>query len=172
MKVLIVVDVQNDFVNGALGTEEAKGIVAAVQEKVKKEHKEGSIIIYTQDTHGRDYLQTQEGKNLPIEHCLKGTEGWEIVPGVYLEGTEIVEKPGFGSLELADKVAAMEEVNSIELIGIATDICVISNALILKARLPEVPITVDASCCAGITPASHSNALEAMKMCQIIITGE
>lgn len=170
MKVLIVVDMQNDFIDGALGTKEATEIVGRVIKKIEGHLAVGGRVVYTQDTHGEDYLQTQEGQKLPVEHCIRGTRGWDIAPGVYVRGCPVVEKPVFGSLELADLVAGLGDIQSIELIGIATDICILSNALILKAKLPEVPIVVDASCCAGITPQSHENALAAMKMCQIDVT--
>lgn len=171
MKVLVVVDLQNDFIDGALGTQEAREIVSRVKEKIDKYLEAGDRVIFTQDTHGDGYLQTQEGQKLPVEHCIRGTRGWEIAQKVQVKGCPVVEKPTFGSLELAEMIAGLGEVQSIELVGIATDICVISNALILKAKLPEVLVTVDASCCAGITPQSHENALAAMKMCQIEITG-
>ena len=154
MKVLVVVDMQHDFVDGALGTSEAKQIVENVKKKVELYWSVGDKVIYTQDTHATNYLQTQEGRNLPVEHCLKA-------------GAPVVEKKGFGSLELSDMIAGIGEVESIELVGLCTDICVISNAMILKSRFPEIPISVDASCCAGVTPESHANALRAMQMCQI-----
>ena len=169
MKLLIVVDMQNDFIDGALGTKEAVQIVEAVKSKVQAALQNGWNVIYTRDTHTEDYMNTQEGKNLPVIHCVKGTDGWEISNKVYEEGCMIMVKPSFGSLELADWVAEQENAEEIELIGLCTDICVISNAMILKARLPEVKISVDASCCAGVTPESHENALNAMKMCQIAI---
>lgn len=171
MKVLVVVDMQNDFVDGALGTKEAQGILGRVKRKINRYKQAGEMIIYTKDTHGEGYLSSQEGRNLPVEHGIKGTPGWDIAPGLYVEGSPVIEKPAFGSLELAELVAGVEGLESVELVGVCTDICVISNALILKARLPEVPIAVDASCCAGITPESHSNALAAMKMCQVQING-
>lgn len=170
MKLLVVVDMQNDFVSGALGTPEAADIVPYVVGKVVAAVNAGDAILFTQDTHGENYLSTQEGKNLPISHCVKGTEGWEIIPQLqeYTIGRTCVEKPTFGSTELAH-LAAKGGYDEIELVGLCTDICVISNALLLKAALPETPISVDASCCAGVTPASHRNALEAMKMCQIAV---
>lgn len=170
MKLLVVVDMQNDFVSGALGTPEAADIVPYVVGKVVAAVNAGDAILFTQDTHGENYLSTQEGKNLPIFHCVKGTEGWEIIPQLqeYTIGRTCVEKPTFGSTELAH-LAAKGGYDEIELVGLCTDICVISNALLLKAALPETPISVDASCCAGVTPASHRNALEAMKMCQIAV---
>lgn len=167
MKVLVVVDMQHDFVDGALGTFEAKQIVENVKKKVELYWSVGDKVIYTQDTHATNYLQTQEGRNLPVEHCLKNSWGWEILSEVYKAGAPVVEKKGFGSVELSDMIAGIGEVESIELVGLCTDICVISNAMILKSRFPEIPISVDASCCAGVTPESHANALRAMQMCQI-----
>lgn len=170
MKLLVVVDMQNDFVSGALGTREAADIVPHVVGKVVEAVNAGTDIIFTQDTHGADYLNTQEGKSLPIPHCIKGSEGWEIIPQLqeYARGRVCLEKSSFGSTALAH-LAARGKYEEIELVGLCTDICVISNAMLLKSALPEVPISVDAACCAGVTPASHQNALEAMKMCQISI---
>ena len=168
--ILIVVDMQNDFIDGSLGTKEAQGIVTSVAEKIR--NFEGDIY-GTLDTHEEDYLSTQEGKNLPVPHCIRGTEGWQIRKELdALRKTEPIDKETFGSTDLAADLLALhedEEIGSITLVGLCTDICVISNALLAKAALPEVPITVDASCCAGVTPESHRNALEAMKMCQIEI---
>jgi len=171
MKVLVVIDMQNDFIDGVLGTEEAVKIVDAVKAKIDKYLAAGDKVIYTQDTHADNYLQTQEGRKLPVVHCVKGTHGWEISPKVYVSGCPVIEKPTFGSFELAEAIAALEGVEQVELVGLCTDICVISNAMILKAKLPEVPIVVDASCCAGATVEGHYNALKAMKTCQIEITG-
>ena len=165
-KVLIVVDMQNDFVDGSLGTKEAVKIVPAVTDKVKAAINNNNMVIFTKDTHYSNYLETAEGKNLPVEHCIKGSNGWEIIPALNKYAQNIIEKNTFGSTILPDKVKEYEE---IELIGLCTDICVISNALLLKAHFPEKNICVDASCCAGVTPESHNNALEAMKMCQIKI---
>lgn len=167
MKVLAVIDMQNDFIDGALGTKEAVQIVGDVKKKVDGYLAAGDVVIYTRDTHTEGYLDTQEGKNLPVVHCVKGTAGWEISDKVYVKGCHVIDKPSFGSFELADYVAGLEGVETIELIGLCTDICVISNAMILKAKLPEIPISVDPSCCAGVTLQSHENALAAMKMCQI-----
>lgn len=170
MKLLVVVDMQNDFVTGTLGTGEAVAIVPRVADKVARAVRAGDTVVFTQDTHDKNYLDTQEGKNLPVVHCVKGTEGWAIVPQLreYAEGRLCVEKPAFGSTQLAH-YAAREAFEEIELVGLCTDICVISNALLLKAALPESKITVDSACCAGVTSASHKNALEAMRMCQIAI---
>lgn len=173
MKVLVVIDMQNDFIDGSLGTPEAVEIVPRVAEKIRAW--EGPVYA-TQDTHLENYLQTREGQALPVTHCTKDTHGWEIAPAVRgaLGGKAVcLTKPTFGSRELAETLARMEEpLEGIELVGLCTDICVISNALLLKAFLPEVPILVDAACCAGVTPESHRNALNAMKMCQITICNE
>lgn len=167
-KVLIVVDMQNDFIDGALGTKEAVAIVPKVADKIKKFK---GTVLFTRDTHSKKYMETQEGKKLPVPHCIKGTDGWQIRPELdRLRKTDAVDKPAFGSSKLAKKLVSMNKENPIEsitLIGVCTDICVISNALLAKAFLPEVPVIVDSACCAGVTPKSHKNALEAMKMCQI-----
>lgn len=171
--VLVVVDMQNDFIDGVLGTPEAVAIVPKVIDKVK--NFEGTVL-FTRDTHTSSYLYTQEGHNLPVEHCIKGTPGWEIREELEaLRTTEAINKGSFGSSVLAEKLLmmnAMEHVDSITFVGLCTDICVISNAMVTKAFLPEVPIIVDAACCAGVTPERHKNALEAMKCCQIIIENE
>lgn len=168
--ILIVVDMQNDFIDGALGTKEAVAIVPRVKEKIAAF---SGPVIFTRDTHPENYMETQEGKNLPVPHCIKGTEGWQIRPELdSLRKTEPVDKPGFGSVELGRMLLEMNEkepITSVTLIGLCTDVCVISNALIIKAFLPEVPIKVDAACCAGISPRSHDNALSAMAMCQVEI---
>ncbi len=173
MKYLIVVDMQKDFVDGALGTKEAVAIVPNVVEKIKAF--EGKVL-FTRDTHFENYMDTQEGHNLPVPHCIKGTEGFELIPEVKaLCKSEPIDKPVFGSAELGmllQKADKEEPIESIELIGLCTDICVISNAFIIKAFLPEVPITVDASCCAGVSPESHLRALESMKTCQIKVINE
>lgn len=169
-KLLVVVDMQVDFVTGVLGTEEARAILPAVVSRVEQAQAAGETVIFTQDTHGENYLETQEGRNLPVSHCVRGTAGWQLIPELegLSAGCRRIEKPGFGSAELAH-IAAAEGYDSIELIGLCTDICVIVNSMVLKTALPEVPISVRASCCAGVTPASHQTALEAMKMCQIAI---
>lgn len=168
MKVLVVVDMQNDFIDGALGTREAVAIVPKVIEKIKGFD---GLVLSTRDTHQADYLETQEGRKLPVEHCIQGTAGWQLWPEIAeLISEAPIDKPSFGSLDLAGKLREMDardKIESITLIGLCTDICVISNAMILKAQFPEVPISVDAACCAGVTPESHTRALEAMKVCQI-----
>lgn len=167
MKVLCVIDMQNDFIDGALGTKEAEAIVENVKAKIELYRKNGDTVIFTRDTHSEDYMNTQEGKNLPVPHCIKGSKGWEISEKLDTASDKIIDKPTFGSFELAEHISALADVDEIELIGLCTDICVISNAMILKARFTETPVKIDSSCCAGVTPESHTNALGAMKMCQI-----
>ena len=172
MEVLIVVDLQNDFVSGALGTKEAVEIVPYVVGRVVDGVNRGETILFTRDTHEARYLETQEGRNLPVPHCIRGTEGWEIIPQLteYTQGRTILDKPTFGSAELGALLKELEEpIGKITLIGLCTDICVISNALLVKAFLPEVPVAVEAGCCAGVTPESHANALAAMRACQIAV---
>jgi nicotinamidase-related amidase len=169
-KILVVVDMQNDFIDGALGTKEAVAIVPNVVEKVKQF--DGKVL-FTRDTHGEDYMETQEGHNLPVPHCIKGTDGWQICPQLEMLCTEEpIDKVTFASKELGERLAAMHEkepIESITFVGLCTDICVISNVMMTKAFLPEVPLIVDADCCAGVTPESHENALKAMQSCQIEI---
>lgn len=164
---------QNDFIDGSLGTKEAVEIVPSVKEKI--ENFDGKVI-FTRDTHFDNYLETQEGTLLPVKHCIKNTNGWQIHPELdALRVSEAVDKPTFGSVILGKKLVEENEketIESVTLIGLCTDICVISNALLIKAFLPEVPIIVDAKCCAGVTPDSHKNALNAMKACQIKIENE
>lgn len=173
-KILVVVDMQNDFITGTLGTKEAEAIVPKVCEKLRKF--DGQVY-FTMDTHGENYLETQEGRNLPVKHCIKGTWGWQLNSQVdALRHSTPIEKETFGSKGLADVLKAQNTyegpIEEIQLIGLCTDICVISNALLLKAYLPEVKLTVDASCCAGVSPESHQRALDAMKACQIEILQE
>ena len=170
-KLLIVVDMQNDFITGALGSLQAQQILPRVKEKVERCKQQGGKVIFTRDTHREDYLETQEGRCLPIAHCILGTAGHLIADELSTGGCEVFDKPNFGSLELAKKIAD-GGFGEIELCGLCTDICVVSNAIILKAQLPETKITVDARCCAGVTQESHSAALLTMKMCQVTITGE
>lgn len=165
-RVLIVVDMQNDFVSGCLGTKEAQAIVGNVKAKIEEYKERGDEIIFTRDTHAENYLETQEGKNLPVVHCVKGTEGWKIVGELEPYVEKVFDKPVFGSIELT-KYIADGDYQDIELIGVCTDICVVSNAMLLKAYLPEVKISVDSSCCAGVTQESHEAALKTMEMCQI-----
>lgn len=167
-KVLIIVDMQNDFVSGSLGTVEAKEIVPGVVEKVKDAKEEETDIIFTRDTHTEEYLHTQEGKHLPVLHCVKGSEGWEIIDCLkpYANDTRVIDKPSFGSLKLAALVAD-KGYTDVEIVGLCTDICVVSNALLIKAAAPEARVRVDSSCCAGVTPESHKAALKTMKMCQV-----
>ena len=177
--ILVVVDMQNDFIDGALGTKEAVAIVPAVEAKIK--NFEGRVI-FTRDTHEENYMDTQEGKNLPVPHCIRGKKGWELNPEIEgLRKETPIDKITFGSKDIGALLKEQHEVllqqgkdgiESVTFVGLCTDICVISNAMILKADFPEVKITVDASCCAGVTPQSHKNALDAMKMCQINVIGE
>lgn len=167
MKYLIVVDMQVDFINGALGSDLAVAIVPNVVEKVKSF--DGKVI-FTRDTHFKDYMNTQEGKNLPVPHCVKDTDGWQICDELKPYADVIIDKLTFGSIELPNFIKSFNEpIEKIELCGLCTDICVISNAVVLKAAFPEVPIAVDSSCCAGVTVESHNNALNAMKVLQIEI---
>ncbi|MBR7161527.1 MAG: cysteine hydrolase [Clostridia bacterium] len=161
-KTLIVIDMQNDFIDMALGTKEATAIVPAVKAKISEYVKNGDEIIFTRDTHFENYLETPEGKKLPVPHCIRGTKGWEIADGLYVRGAKIIDKPTFGYPDWKNE--ALEDV---EIIGLCTDICVVSNALIIKAVFPEANVTVDSACCAGVTPESHEAALLTMKACQI-----
>ena len=172
-KMLVVVDMQVDFVNGALGTPEAQAIVEPVRARIQQARQEGEQVVFTLDTHRENYSDTQERRKPLVPHCIKGTPGWQLVPELRELARDCVQlpKPTFGSMALA-RLAEREQVEEVELIGLCTDICVISNALLLKAALPEVPISVDASCCAGVTPESHANALAAMRVCQVKIRGE
>lgn len=165
MKTLIVVDMQNDFVDGALGTKEAEEIIENVKNKINEYYENGNKIIFTRDTHFDNYLETNEGKNLPIKHCVKDSDGWQIVEGLEVENAIYINKPTFGYTEWSK----YELGDEIEIIGLCTDICVVSNALIIKALYPEANVTVDSKCCAGVTPETHEAALKTMKMCQINI---
>lgn len=170
-KLLIVVDMQKDFIDGSLGTKEAEGIVDHVVDKISQYPKEN--IIATRDTHEQNYLETQEGKNLPVLHCVRDTKGWEIDERIAqaLNGATIIDKPAFGSVELAELLYQKwnEDEFEVELVGLCTDICVVSNAIMLKCKIPEMKISVDASCCAGVTPQTHEAALTTLKMCQVIV---
>ena len=176
VRYLVVVDMQKDFIDGSLGTEEAQGIVEKVKEKILSYPKD--MVYATLDTHGEDYLSTQEGKMLPVPHCIKGTEGWGLHPILkdLILPDHFFEKGSFGSLSLAEFMRELfrqqdsMEGASIELVGLCTDICVVSNALLLKAFLPEVPISVDSSCCAGVTKEKHLAALETLRSCQVEIS--
>ncbi len=172
-KVLVVVDMQNDFVDGALGTKEAVAIVPKVASKIRSHN---GTVVYTQDTHQLEYLSTQEGKYLPVLHCIENTDGWQIVDEIQAladkNEAKIFTKDTFGSKGLIEYLIQLNErdrIDEIQFIGLCTDICVISNALAIKAYFPEVPIVVDEACCAGVTPASHYNAINAMKVCHIEI---
>lgn len=166
-KTLIVVDMQKDFIDGALGTKEAVAIVENVRKKIAKYQANGDEIIFTRDTHQPNYLETNEGKHLPVEHCIEGTEGWQIGEGLEVEGAIYIDKPSFGFMNWKDY-----DLEEVEIVGLCTDICVVSNALIIKATYPEIRVSVDASCCAGVTPESHEAALTTMKMCQVEVSGD
>lgn len=173
-EILVVVDMQNDFVTGPLGTPEARTILPKVAEKVKNFP---GRVLFTRDTHEENYLESREGRALPVPHCIRGTRGWEICPELEtLRKEEPIDKPTFGSTGLGEVLRAAdqygEKIGKITLVGVCTDICVISNALLLRAFLPEAEIAVDAACCAGVTPESHQTALRAMKACQIAIENE
>lgn len=169
---------QNDFIIGSLGTREAEAIVENVISKIEVYKKEGHKVVYTRDTHESDYLTTSEGKKLPVEHCIRGSWGWQLAEAVsstVINESQIYDKGTFGCVTLGEEIRALSEEESnleVELVGLCTDICVVSNALLFKAYAPELPITVDASCCAGVTPESHVQALATMKMCQINIVNE
>lgn len=172
-KYLIVIDVQNDFVDGSLGSEEAQKVVPFIVSKV--ENFDG-VVLFTRDTHSTDYLSTQEGKYLPVVHCVEDTHGWELIEPLRAfaehRGSVIYNKPSFGNLSLSRDIKSLFELGnleSVELIGLDTDICVISNALIIKSAVPECPIYVDPLCCAGSTPEKHAAALEVMKSCQVLV---
>lgn len=170
-KLLVVVDIQNDFVDGALGSKEAVAIIPNAVNKIKNWDGE---IVCTADTHPDNYLETNEGKHLPVPHCIEETDGWMLnkeIANALGENPTIIPKPTFGSLYLAEYIRE-HNFDRIEFIGLCTDICVVSNVLLAKAYLPEASIAVDASCCAGVTPESHDAAIQTMKMCQIEIVGE
>ena len=174
-KLLIVVDMQNDFINGALGSPEAAAIVSNVAKKIEEARANNDFIIFTQDTHYDDYMETEEGKNLPVPHCIKNTEGWAISSqlNIPLEA-DVIEKTTFGAYNMGLSLASFYEnkVDSIELVGLCTDICVLSNAVIAKSACPNSHVAVDAACCAGVTPESHDTALAAMKAIQVEILNQ
>lgn len=194
MKAIVVIDMQNDFIDGVLGTPEAQAIVPVMVERLREFDSTENLILFTKDTHYENYLETQEGKNLPVPHCIEGTPGWSINKQIssyvdyeshfagYSSRTirkSRILKPTFGSTELGELIRDLTthngenyEIDEVILMGVCTDICVISNAMLIKAYCPELKVTVDASCCAGVTPESHKNALAAMKMCQINVINE
>lgn len=170
MDILIVVDMQNDFIDGALGTREAVAIVPYVKKLI--ENFEGKVF-FTRDTHFENYMDTQEGQNLPVKHCVKDTEGWQIRKELeQMRRTEAIDKVTFGSSDLVKVLEKEENIGSITFCGLCTDICVISNVMVTKAFFPEIPLIVDAAGCAGVTPESHKNALQAMKVCQVKVINE
>jgi nicotinamidase-related amidase len=165
-KILLIVDVQNDFIDGALGTPEAQAIIPNVKKKIEEYQKRGDLIFFTRDTHLKNYLETNEGKHLPVEHCIKDTDGWQIADGLLPTDNEIIINKNTFGFDDWDYYSSLEE-KEIEIVGLCTDICVVSNALVLKAHFPETEIWVDPGCCAGVTPESHAAALKTMAMCQI-----
>ena len=174
-KFLIIVDMQNDFVYGPLSNPEIRTIIPAIKNKIKAARKSGTSIIFTRDTHFSNYLKTLEGQYLPIEHCQMGSEGWNIISELPTNSAKIYDKPTFGDRFLAEELAEYYDISTegyIELCGVCTDICVISNALMLRSFLPNVVIRVDSNCCAGTTPEKHKAALEIMKSCQIEVINE
>ena len=169
MKTLIVVDMQNDFIDGALGTKEAIAIVPNVKKKIAEYIANGDRVLYTRDSHNENYMETNEGKHLPVKHCIIGSHGWKVADEVENIDYKHIDKLNFGWTGWYDYYPELA-MGDIELVGLCTDICVVSNALILKAMFPEINISVDASCCAGVTPETHNAALLTMKMCQIEVT--
>ena len=171
MKTLIVIDMQNDFVTGVLGSKEAVAVLPNVKRKIDAYLAAGDEVIFTRDTHEENYLETNEGRHLPVPHCVKGTDGWQVVKEIDWPACKRIDKLTFGYIHWAEQFKD-SRISGIEIIGVCTDICVISNALILKAVFPEIDIIVDASCCAGVTPETHRASLTAMKACQVNVIGE
>ena len=167
-KALVVIDMQYDFVFGTLGSADAQAILPNVAERIRQARQNGEQVIFTRDTHGADYATTQEGKKLPVAHCVKDTAGWEICEGLYQAGELVFDKPVFGSLELASYLQA-QAFDCVEFVGVCTDICVLSNAILIKAKKPETAVAVVANACAGVTPETHQAALVAMRSCQVKI---
>jgi nicotinamidase-related amidase len=165
-KVLVVVDMQNDFITGSLGNDESRAVVPHVVNEVKRCIEECYDIVFTMDSHGKNYLDTREGKDLPVPHCILGTLGEEIIPELEIYKFSFFRKQTFGSIALAESLAKANY-DEIELIGVCTDICVVSNAILIKSFSPETEVKVKESCCAGVTPQGHKAAIETMKMCQI-----
>lgn len=169
-RIVVVIDMQNDFITGSLGTAEAQAIVPAVVARIEAERTAGAYVIFTRDTHHANYAETLEGKLLPVPHCEEGSEGWALAPEVapLAEGATILDKPTFGSTALLDAVRPLVDAETeFLLLGLCTDICVVSNALLLRAHFPNNRIFVAPDCCAGVTPESHAAALTTMAMCQI-----
>lgn len=176
-KILIVIDMQNDFIDGVLGSKEAQAIVPKVKKKIDEYNKNGNPVIFTRDTHDNNYLGTSEGQKLPIKHCIRGTDGWQIGLEVRAGDYGIINKRTFGYLKWENAleyfVDGLDLKNVVvEICGLDSDICVVTNALIIKTIYPDINVMVDASCCAGTTPEKHKAALEVMKSCQIDVVGE
>lgn len=172
-RIMVIVDMQKDFISGALGTKEAQDVLKRLAHRLTHELDEDTFVVFTKDTHSEDYLKTPEGKKLPVAHCIKGTDGWEIpeeLTNPFLNSPVVIEKPTFGSIELMNWLSDLidiQEVTEITFCGLCTDICVVSNALMAKAFFPNAVIVVDSTLCAGVTPETHEAALTTMKMCQI-----
>ena len=166
-KLFVVVDMQNDFVYGSLGSNEARAIVPTVRRLVDEWRSAGAEIVFTRDTHGEDYFSTQEGQKLPVAHCQKGTEGWQIIDGLH-QGERVFDKPVFGSEELCAYVRA-GDYKEITMIGVCTDICVLSNAVLIKTACPSAVVRVVANACAGTSPAAHEAALQVLSSVQVEI---
>ena len=169
MKVLAIIDMQKDFIDGALGTKEAIAIVPKVAARLAQARADGETVVFTRDTHHADYLSTQEGRKLSVPHCLEGTDGWQIDAALAVEDAPIVDKPACASPASNKEQRSLPAHQGVEFIGLCTDICVITNAMMTKGALPEVPLSVRADCCAGVTAQSHETALQAMRMCQMSI---
>lgn len=181
MKILVVVDMQKDFIDGVLGTPEAQKIVPNVEKKIKEAIGDGQMVAFTVDTHYSNYMDTEEGKNLPVPHCIMGTDGINLAPGIDKLARDAMQagkraaffrKETFGSIGMADLFKSNDTIEEVELVGLCTDICVISNAMVMKAALPNAHIVVDAACCAGVTPESHDTAIAAMKACQVEVINQ
>ena len=167
-KLLVVIDMQNDFVTGSLGSKDAVAILPNVMERIRLARENGVQVVFTRDTHFENYFSTQEGEKLPVLHCIKDTRGWEIADGLFEGNERVFDKPTFGSVQLAEFVKE-ERFDEVELVGVCTDICVVSNALLIKAYCPEIKVQVRADCCAGVTKESHEAALKTMSSCQVEI---
>ena len=167
-EILVVVDMQNDFLTGTLGNADAAAVVPNVKACIERARARSATVVFTRDTHGKDYFQTQEGKNLPVAHCEKDTDGWQIADGLYQDGERVFDKPVFGSVSLAEFLKA-EGFEKIGFIGVCTDICVVSNVILAKAYCPEAEVYVDSACCAGVTRAANDAALQTMRSCQVTV---
>ena len=167
-EILVVVDMQKDFLTGALGSADAAAVIPNVKACIERARAKGITVVFTRDTHGKEYFQTQEGRKLPVAHCEKDTDGWQIADGLYKEGERVFDKPVFGSVALAEFLKA-EGFDKIGFIGVCTDICVVSNVILAKAYCPEAEVYVNSACCAGVTREAHEAALKTMQSCQVTV---